>query len=97
MILELNELPEKKNQSQYLVNFHNILPRHPNHLYTAVLIKTIIKKPVPRENSFFTAETRITDIDSRYHLTEQTQEIYILDSLSVLQSLRYKTLQKPLI
>ena len=71
VILDLNNLPKTKTHpSTYQEKFHNILEHHSDHLYVfrhgskdtdktacvAVLNKTILKKSLPIENSFFTVE-----------------------------------------
>ena len=92
MIFELNELPKTKTHpNSFQQNFHNILQRHPGHLYVftndskendktayaAVLDKTIIKKALPTESSIFTAEACAVDLALDI-ISKSKQEFYYI-------------------
>ena len=102
----------KTHPSTYQEKFHNILQHHPDHLFVfmdgskdngraacaAVLNKTVLKKPLPRESSIFTAEANAIDLVLNIISKSKHKKFIIFsDSLSVLLSLRNQKLQKPFI
>ena len=111
MIIELNELLKiKTHLSTYQEKFHNIFQLYPDHLHvftdnsrdndktacTAVLNKTIIKKPLLTESSIFTAETYVIDLALDIILKSKHKKFIIFsDLLSVLLSLSNKKLKNP--
>ena len=113
VILDLNKLTENKTHLLfYQDKLYNIQEKYPHHLhiYTdgpkdsswtgcgAVFNKKIMKKCLPKEALIFTAEICVINLALKFVSISNSKNILIhSDFISVLQSLKYRKLENPLI